>query len=97
MNENDFTQEELKQLFYHIMNEDEYKKFEELDADTMLKGLITPTYQIKYIENIGYVFIGEGYLIMEGHREVTHYFLYYIFDNIDDAKSEILKEYQEKK
>ena len=92
MNNTEFTQEELKQFFYHLMTEDEQQKIKELKVDDEISKIIKPTYQIKYIENIGYVFIGEGYLIMADGTEPTHYFLHNIFDSADKAKEQIIKE-----
>ncbi len=93
---NNFSQEELREFFYHIMNENESKKIDELDARDMISKIETSTYQIKYIENVGYIFIGEGYLIMEDCSEPTHYFLHHVFENPEDAKAEIIRKYEKK-
>ena len=95
MENKEYTQEQLKDFFYHTMDEFETGKMNELDVKDMLSTITSSTYQIKYIKNIGYIFLGEGYLIIADGTEPTHYFLHYIFENADDAKSEVIKEYQE--
>ena len=74
------------------MSESEEQKIKELNLDDEISKLITPTYQIKFIENVGYVFIGEGYLIMADGTEPTHHFLHYVFDTPEATKKEIIKE-----
>ena len=91
----DYSQEELKELYYKQMTEEELDKIKELDLDTEIKKIINPNYQIKYIDSVGYIFIGEGYLILKDGTEPTHYFVK-IFDTDEKAKQEILKEYNEK-
>ena len=90
-----YTQEQLKNFFYHTMDEFETGKMNELDVKDMLSAITTSTYQIKYIKDIGYIFLGEGYLILENGTEPTHYFLHHIFEDANEAKLEITKEYQE--
>ncbi len=89
-----YSQEQLKNFFYHVMDESEMEKMNELNVKDILSIITTPTYQIKYIKDIGYVFLGEGYLIFDNGTEPTHYFLHHIFEKVDDAKLEIIKEYQ---
>lgn len=93
-----FSQEELKNLYYKPMNNSEMSKLNDLKLDREIQYILkhTNNYQIKYINSIGYVFISEGYLIMEDGTEPTHYFVK-IFDTIETAKKEILKEYFNKK
>ena len=79
------------------MNESEWQKIRNLNADDMIQKLVTPVYQIKYIEIIGYVFILEEDLIMADGTKQTRYFLHHVFDNTDDAKSGIIKEYKKSK
>lgn len=62
----------------------------------MLSKITTSTFQIKYIKDVGYIFLGEGYLILDDGSEPTHYFLHHVFENADDARIEIIKEYQNK-
>ena len=90
-----FSQEELKDFFYHCMTEKELDKIRELDLNSMIEEIQSPTYQIKYIENVGYILIGEGYLILDNGTEPTHYFAK-IFTSDEEIKNEIINIYNEK-
>ncbi len=69
-----YSQEDLKTFFEHQMTEDEEKKLEDIAIGYLGLKLQSPTYKIKFIENVGYMTIGEGYLIMDNSHEVRHYF-----------------------
>lgn len=88
---NKYTQEELKELFYKTMNETEQKKLNQLGMDAEIKQLTTHSYKIKYFDNIGYAFIGEGYLILNNGMEQQHYFCKIIKNN-RKAKKKIFKD-----
>lgn len=91
----EFSQEELKDFFYYCMTEKELDKIRELDLNSMIEKIQSPTYQIKYIENVGYILIGEGYLILDNGTEPTHYFAK-IFTSDEEIKNEIINIYNEK-
>lgn len=94
-NENNYSQEEYKKMFYKPMSSDELEKIHDLNLADKIKELTTSTYQIKYLNDIGYVFIGEGYLILSDGTEPTHYFVK-ILTSKEEAIQEIEKEYSEK-
>lgn len=91
-----YSQDELKEFFYHQMNETELQKMNELDADDMLLAIRNGTYTIKYIENVGYIFIGKGYDIYMDGSQSERYFLNNLFTNATDARKEIEKDYKNK-
>ena len=93
--DNDYAQSELREFYYKRMNEKEIKKIKELNLDEEIKKIQNSNYQIKYIDSIGYVFIGEGYAIMKDGTEPTHYFAK-IYNTQRKAKKAILNEYNEK-
>jgi len=72
-------------------NETEQKRLNQLKMDVEIKQLTTATYKIKYFDDIGYVFIGEGYLILSDGMEHQHYFCK-IIKNDKKAKKKILKD-----
>jgi len=86
-----FSQEELRKFFYHIMTEKEIEKINSLHMNEIIAEIQSSTYQIKYIENVGYVLIGEGYLILDDGSEPTQYFAK-IFISEMDAKKEIMNQ-----
>lgn len=86
---NEFTQEELKELFFRIMTEDELKKLDKLEMDEEISKLNSSTFQIKYFNDIGYVFIGNGYLIMTDGIEKQQFFCTVCKDE-ESAKQEII-------
>ena len=51
------------------------------------------SYQIKYIENVGYIFIGESYVILENCFRQKYYTITHLFNNAKDARKEIEIEY----
>ncbi len=69
-----YSQDELKDFFYHQMNENELQKINNLNLREVISKLETDKYKIKYIDNVGYIDIGEGYLILADGTEPTHYF-----------------------
>lgn len=87
-----FSQDELKEFFYHPMNEKELEKIRKLGMDNIISQMVSYDYQIKYIENIGYLIIGEGYLILEDGTEPRLYSAT-IFKSEEEAKNGIMKEY----
>lgn len=84
-----YSQEELKRFFYYNMNEEEKEKINELKINDIIFKVESPTYKIKYIEGVGYITIGEGYLILENDVEEEHYFVK-IFDNKEMIIQEIM-------
>ena len=86
----EYTQEELKELFYRTMNEAEVSKLNELGMNEEIVKLNTPTHQVKYFDNVGYVLIGDGYIIQENGMEQQRYFAT-IVSSPEEAKQEILK------
>jgi len=91
----EYSQEELKQFFYYKMNVEEMEKIKKLEMDDMLSKITKSSYQMKYIKKVGYVFVGEGYLILDDGTEPVHYFVK-IFNSEAETKKEIIKEYNEK-
>ena len=74
MSQKEYSQNELQQFFYHQMNEFEKQQIIELDMANEIQKIRKPRFDVKYIENVGYMFIGEGYLILKNHIEELHYF-----------------------
>jgi len=93
--EREFSQDKLKDFFYYCMTEKEIEKINKLDLNRIISKIQSSTYQIKYIENIGYVFIGEGYLTLDDGTEPTHYFAK-IFNSEEETRNEIINVYNEK-
>jgi hypothetical protein len=93
-NKKEFSQEELKSFFYHKMTECEIKKIKSLTLDKEIAIIQKPTYQVKYIKGVGYMMIGEGYLILRDGSEPTHYFCK-IFKTRYGIKRAIKKELKE--
>lgn len=91
----EYTQEDYKNFFYRTMTNEEKEKINDLNCNDKISKLINPKYQIKYLNGIGYIFIGEGYLILDDGTEPTHYFVK-IFKTKEDAYREIEKSYDEK-
>lgn len=91
----EYTQDDYKHFFYRQMTEDEKEKLNALNCNDKISKLITSNYQIKYLNDIGYLFIGEGYLILENGTEPTHYFAK-IFKTKEEAINEIEQNYSEK-
>lgn len=91
----EFSQDELKDFFYYCMKEKEIEKINKLDLNSIISKIPSSTYQIKYIENIGDVFIGEGYLILDDGNEPTHYFAK-IFNSEEETRNEIINICNEK-
>lgn len=85
----EYSQDELKELFYRAMNENEAGKLKELGMDDEIAKLTTPTHQIKYFDGIGYVLIGDGYIIQANGMEQQRYFAT-IVNSPEEAKQEIL-------
>lgn len=91
-----YSQKELKEFFYHQMTNEEQKKIDSLNLENIISKMETSTYKIKYIDNVGYTLIGEGYLILLDGKEPTHYFAK-IFADADTAKKEIMHTFNERK
>ncbi|MGN1000958.1 MAG: hypothetical protein ACI4OG_03375 [Bacilli bacterium] len=91
----EYTQDDYKHFFYRQMTEEEKEKLNALNCNDKISKLITSNYQIKYLNDIGYLFIGEGYLILENGTEPTHYFAK-IFKTKEEAINEIEQNYSEK-
>lgn len=91
----EFSQDELKDFFHYCMTEKELEKINKLDLNRIILKIQSSTYQVKYIESVGYIFIGEGYLILDDGTEPTHYFAK-IFNSEEEAKNEIINIYNEK-
>lgn len=91
----EFSQDELKDFFFYCMTEKELEKIKKLDLNRIISKIQSSTYQVKYIESVGYIFIGEGYLILDDGTEPTHYFAK-IFNSEEEAKNEIINIYNEK-
>ncbi|MEG2348455.1 MAG: hypothetical protein RSB67_02270 [Clostridia bacterium] len=89
----EYNQEDYKNFFYRVMNEEEKQKIEELNSSEKILKLTTSTYQIKYLNGVGYIFIGEGYLILNDGAEPTHYFAK-IFNTQKEALKEIANEFK---
>ena len=85
-----FSQDELKELFYRTMNENEVSKLKELGMDDEIAKLTTSTHQVKYFDGIGYVLIGDGYIIQANGMEQQRYFAT-IVNSPEEAKQEIIK------
>ena len=93
---NNFSEEELREIFYHPMNEKELEEIYKLEMNDIIPQIVSSSFQIKYIENIGYVFIGERYLILDDGTEPVQYSVK-IFISREDAKKEIINIYNQKK
>ncbi len=91
----EYTQDDYKHFFYRQMAEEEKEKLNALNCNDKISKLITSNYQIKYLNDIGYLFIREGYLILEDGTEPTHYFAK-IFKAKEGAINEIEQNYSEK-
>lgn len=85
-----FSQDELKELFYRTMNENEVSKLKELGMDDEIAKLTTSTHQVKYFDGIGYVLIGDGYIVQANGMEQQRYFAT-IVNSPEEAKQEIIK------
>lgn len=87
----EYSQEELKEFFYREMTKEEKQKIKELGLKQEIKKLTTKvlfddTYQIKYLTDVGYVFISE---VCERRKDGTkepHYFV-----EIVESKKEAIK------
>lgn len=77
------------------MNETEKETLNNLNINNLISKLQTPAFQIKYIENIGYVLIREGYLILDDGIEPTNYFVN-IYTSPEKTKTEITNLYKER-
>ena len=89
-----YSKEKLREFYYHIMNDNETQKIIELNAGNMIRRIIKDrSYQIKYIENVGYIFIGESYVILENCFRQKYYTITHLFNNAKDARKEIEIEY----
>ena len=84
-----FSQDELKELFYRTMNENEVSKLKELGMNDEIAKLTTSTHQVKYFDGIGYVLIGDGYIIQANGMEQQRYFAT-IVNSPEEAKQEIM-------
>lgn len=93
-NKNNYSQNELKEIFLKKMSDEEVKKLAELNLDKEIEKIKKPNFKIKYINKVGYVFIREGYLIMNDGTEPIHYFAK-IYNTEEKAKNEIISEYNE--
>lgn len=91
----EYTQEDYKKFFYRQMTDKEKEKVNDLNCNDKISKLINSNYQIKYLDNIGYIFIGEGYLILDGGSEPTHYFVK-TFETKEEAIKEINENYSKK-
>ena len=91
----EFSQNELKDFFHYKMNEKELEKINKLELNDIISNIESPTLQIKYIDNVGYVSIGEGYLILSDSTEPTHYFAK-IFVSQRKFKKYLQKEYNKR-
>ena len=89
LNEKNYSQDKLKELFYRTMNENELNKLNELGMSEEINRLNTPTFQVKYFENIGYLFLGDGYIIQSDGLEQQRFF-YTIVETPEQAKREII-------
>lgn len=85
-----FSQDELKELFYRTMNQNEISKLNELGMNEEIAKLNTPTHQVKYFDGIGYILIGDGYIIQANGMEQQKYFAT-IVNSPEEARKEILK------
>lgn len=94
-NKKEYTQEDYKDFFYRTMSNEEKEKISDLNCNDKISKLINPNYQIKYLNGIGYIFVGEGYSMLDDGTEPTHYFVK-IFKTKEEAYSEIEKNYNEK-
>ena len=84
----EFTEQELNAIFGHRMTVDEMEKIKTLQLDNEIAKLETATYQIKYIDGIGYIAIGLGYIIEDTGTETMSYF-YDIFTTESEIKTYI--------
>lgn len=89
----EFSQEQLKDYFYYKMSSEEIEKIEQLDVANILKEIQTGTIQFKYIKEIGYILIGEGYVIMSDGQELPRYFQHFFTTSPIKAKKELVKFY----
>lgn len=88
-------QNKLKNCYEHQMNANEQQKIDALELNDIISKLQLSSYQIKYIENIGYVIVKYlGYLILDDGSEPEHYSAK-TFDSEELAKNEIIKIYNE--
>lgn len=93
LNKKEFSQEQLKDYFYHNMSGEEIEKIEQLEVANILTEIQTGTIQLKYIKDVGYILIGEGYVIMSNGQELTRYFQHFFTTSPIKAKKELVKFY----
>lgn len=85
----------LKTCYEHQMNANEQQKIDDLELNDIISKLQSSSYQIKYIENIGYVIVKYlGYLILDDGSEPENYSAK-TFDSEELVKNEIIKIYNE--
>lgn len=89
----EFSQEQLKDYFYHKMSSEEIKKIEQLDVDNILKEIQTGTIQFKYIKDVGFILIGEGCVVMNDGQELLRYFQHFFTISSIKAKKKLIKFY----
>lgn len=89
----EFSQEQLKDYFYHKMSNEEIKEIEQLDIANVLTKIQTGTIQFKYIKDVGFILIGEGYVIMSDGQELPRYFQHFFTTSPIKAKKELVKFY----
>jgi len=87
-----YSQKELEGFFYYTMNENEREKINKLGMSDIISQMSSYYNEIKYIENVGYIIIGEGHLILDDGTEPRHYFAT-ILKTEEEAKKEIMKRY----
>lgn len=89
----EFSQEQLKDYFYYKMSSEEIEKIEQLDVANILTKIQTGTIQFKYIKDVGFILIGEGYVIMSDGQESPRYFQHFFTTSPIKAKKELVKFY----
>ena len=90
-----YSQEELKNFLVYNMNTEEIQKIKKLNLDDMINKLVNQKSQIKYIKGVGYIWISEGYLILEDGTEPVHYFCE-IYKSSSKIKKKIIEVYEDR-
>ena len=92
---NEYTQEELREFFCRRMTEAEEARLNQLDLKEKINKLTNFRYQIKYLEEVGYIFIEEGFFVLKDGGEPKR-FSAKVFKRAEEAFREIEKEFEKK-
>lgn len=95
LNTRRFSQDKLEYFFNYEMSRKEYKNIQKLNITKTIKEIQAKGLKLKYIKKVGYIIIGEGYLIMSDGQEQARYFLHCYAKWPFVARKKIIKFYKE--